>query len=367
MAQYADKLTESHKALLTAYDSFYMNIYPTRRTWGAPEWYYEATKKTAANAELVAGGNGIETGGPIGGIAFPLPKDGLEVIWNHIIRWKGYGHKERQASIISVSRGGELNVTKNIDRVFFKWDHPEYTEKELNNIIWYFKQETLSPPRMAGRVLLVHETLNQAAEARKAWLYSPGQRRVRRAPEYGFDNPYEGSDGLMTIDQNDLFTGSPERYHWKLLGKREMYIPYNAYRANSLNVSNKEFFTPLHPNPKYLRYELHRVWVVDANLKEESRHLYKRRTFYVDEDSNAIAACDLYDNRDKLWRVDENHNFMYYDIPFSWTGWEVHYDLQLGRYVGNWGDNEKTRYPDYTTALDEGVFDPGTLRRSGKR
>jgi hypothetical protein len=367
MAQYADKLTESHKALLKAYDSFYMNIYPTRRTWGAPEWYYEATKKTAANAELVAGGNGFQTGGPIGGVPFPMPTDPVEIIWNHITRWRGIGHSQRHTDIISVTRSGELSITKNIDRIIFRWDNPAYTDKELANVIWYFKQETLSPPRMAGRVLLVHETLNQNAEARRAWLYSPGQRRVRRAPEYGFDNPFEGADGMMTVDQNDTYSGSPERYDWKLIGKKEMYIPYNAYRVNSKDLKYKDIFTPLHPNPQYLRYELHRVWVVEGTLKEGARHLYKRRTMYVDEDSNTIHAVDLYDNRDQLWRIDENHNFQYYDVPCTWTGWEFHYDLQLGRYVGNWGRNENSFIPDYTTSPDEGIFDPGALRRSGKR
>jgi hypothetical protein len=367
MAQYADKLTESHKALLTAYDSFYMNIYPTRRTWGAPEWYYEATKKTAASAELTEDGNGCITGGPINGVPFPLPKNAQEIVINHNVRWRGIGHKERHAVIVSVTRGGELDITKNIDRIFFRWDNPKYTEKDMDNVMWYFKQETLSPPRMAGRVLLVHETLNQNIEARRAWLYSPGQRRVRRAPEYGYDNPFEGTDGMMTVDQNDTYSGSPERYNWKIIGQKEMYIPYNAYRVNSKELKYKDIFTPSHPDPQYLRYELHRVWIIEGALKDNARHLYKRRTYYVDEDSWTIFVGDLYDNQDKLWRIDEGHNFQYYNIPCTWTGWEFHYDLQLGRYVGNWGRNEEPFVPDYTTAPPEEIFDPGALRRSGKR
>ena len=76
-------------------------------------------------------------------------------------------------------------------------------------------------------------------------------------------------------------------------------------------------------NPDHLRYELHRVWVVDATLKKGERHIYKRRTFYIDEDSWQILLVDQYDNRDQLWRVSEGHAITYYDLPTVWTSAEV--------------------------------------------
>ena len=164
------------------------------------------------------------------------------------------------------------------------------TEEELDNVIIFFKEKTVAPARLAGRVLLVHETLDQEKENRKAWVYNPGQRRVRRAPNVAFDNPRSGSDGLMTSDQYDMYNGSPQRYNWELVGKREMYVPYNAYKVHSDKLKYKDYIKPLHADPEYLRYELHRVWVVEATLKEGMRHQYKRRTFYIDEDSWQIVV-----------------------------------------------------------------------------
>ena len=157
--------------------------------------------------------------------------------------------------------------------------------------------------------------MNQVKEHRSAWLYNPGQRRVRRAPNVAYDNPGTASDGMRTSDQFDMFNGAVDRYNWELVGKKEMYVPYNSYKLHSDKVKVKEILTPLHTNPDLNRYELHRVWVVDATLREGARHIYKRRTFYVDEDSWQIVAMDQYDNRDQLWRVSEGHVINYYDLP----------------------------------------------------
>ena len=63
------------------------------------------------------------------------------------------------------------------------------TIEEINNILLYFFQEVEAPARLAGNILLVHETLDQTAQQRQAWIYNPGQRRVRRAPNVAYDNP----------------------------------------------------------------------------------------------------------------------------------------------------------------------------------
>jgi hypothetical protein len=121
-----------------------------------------------------------------------------------------------------------------------------------------------APARLAGEVLLVHETLNQARENRKAWLYNPGQRRVRRAPNVAHDNPRTASDGLATSDQLDIFNGSPERYNWNLVGRKEVLVPYNSYKLHSKELKYRDILKPLHINQEHARYELHRMWVVDA-------------------------------------------------------------------------------------------------------
>jgi hypothetical protein len=255
---------------------------------------------------------------------------------------------------------------KFLDEGFMVYSQEGMTEETLRNKIALFKQKVLSPARLAGSILLVHETLDQVKEPRNAWVYNPGQRRVRRAPNVAYDNPGTASDGMRTTDQYDMFTGATDRYDWTLVGKKELYVPYNSYKLHSDALKYKDILTPLHVNPDHLRYELHRVWVVDANVKEGSRHIYKRRTFYIDEDSWQVLLVDQYDNRDQLWRVSEGHVINYYDIPMLWTTLEVHTDLQAGRYLAIGLDNESRMY-DFDIKRSVEDYTPAALRREGKR
>ncbi|MBW2369130.1 MAG: DUF1329 domain-containing protein [Deltaproteobacteria bacterium] len=315
MEEYADKISEGHKTMFKASDAFYMNVYPTRRSASHPQRIYDATKKYAATAELTEGGNGIK--GTVIGAPFPIPQNGLEVIWNHIVRYRGE-FVDRTFAYAPVTRGGSYTLGIEHSMIRWKYSLPGMTEEKLDNVILMFRQDLLAPPRSAGRILLVHDTLDQEKEARKAWTYNPGQRRVRRAPQVAFDCPGMGSDGLRTTDDYDMFNGSPQRYDWKLVGKKEMIVPYNAYKLHSDQLKYADIIRPLHLNPEHLRYELHRVWVVEANLKEGTRHIYKKRVFYFDEDSWNIVVKDQYDNRDKLWRFSEGHLINYYDVPTPW-------------------------------------------------
>ncbi len=363
MDKYADKLSAGHKALLKTYDSYRMNVYPTHRSAALPQRIYDATKKIAATAKVVNDGNGVS--GAINGIPFPIPKSGIEVVWNHLLRYRGETATRRIAQA-APTRGGSYTLVKFEDEFDLLYSLPGMTEQKLNNKILLFKQKVVAPARLAGGILLVHETLNQVKEPRQAWLYNPGQRRVRRAPNVAYDNPGTASDGLRTNDQFDMFNGAPDRYDWKLVGKREIYVPYNAYKLQQPTVKYKDILTPLHVNPDLMRYELHRVWVVDATLKPGKSHLYKRRTLYVDEDSWQILAVDIYDNRDQLWRVSEGHAMEYYQLPTLWTSLEVHTDLQAGRYIAI-GMNSETSSYRFDVKLDPGDFTPAALRRAGRR
>jgi hypothetical protein len=241
------------------------------------------------------------------------------------------------------------------------------TESQLNNIILYFIQETTQPARLAGEILLVHETLDQSKENRKAWVYNPGQRRVRRAPNVAFDNPGTNADNLRTSDQFDMYNGSPERYDWKLVGKREMIVPYNSYRLQSNTLKYTEILQKNHINQDLARYELHRVWVVDSTLKPGTSHLYSRRTLYVDEDSWQILAVDCYDSRGKLYRVQEGHVINYYDVPTLWTTLELVMDLSNGRYLALGLQNEEPRSYDFTIKRTPSDYQPSALQMRGVR
>ncbi|HBY87804.1 MAG TPA: DUF1329 domain-containing protein, partial [Colwellia sp.] len=201
---------------------------------------------------------------------------------------------------------------------------------------------------------------------RQAWTYNTGQRRVRRAPNVAYDAPGTASDGLRTTDDFDMYNGAPNRYNWTLKGKQELLIPYNDYRLHSDKVKYADILQAGHINPDLVRYEKHRVWVVEANLKENTRHIYKKRVFYIDEDSWQVAVTDIYDNRDELYRVGVAHAINYYDVPTLWSTLDVFHDIQSRRYIAIGLDNEAKMY-DFSKQLNERDFTPAALRREGRR
>jgi hypothetical protein len=364
LQQYAAKLTQGHKALLETYPDYKMDVYPTHRSAAVPERIAEATQRIATTAELLPGGNAVT--GAAGGVPFPIPKSGLEVLWNHLLRFRGVA-VARQVGQVALSAGVRYTARQFKEEFFFPCYVPGMKEADLDNILAYFMRETLAAARPPGDVLLVQEPLDQSQEERRAWIYNPGQRRVRRAPQIAFDNPAANADNLRTNDQFDMYNGSPQRYDWKLLGKQAMYVPYNSYRLQSAQLKLSDLLHANHINQDYARYELHRVWVVDATLKPGARHLYSRRTFYVDEDSWQILAVDCYDARGRLYRVQEGHVINYYDVPTVWTDLELVMDLSNGAYVALGLQNEEPRSYDFSIKRTAADFQPYVLEQRGVR
>lgn len=361
---YKAQLTEGQKALFGKYgDSYKMNVYTTRRTVAFPDFVYEATAKNALNAEL--SNNGESLNGAVLGIPFPIPKTGNEPIWNHKLRYRGVGG-ERWNNQAAVTTSGDFNLVTIREQVKFHYDTRGITPEQLDNVGIYFMQVVTAPPRLAGQVTLVHETMDQVKEPRRAWQYNPGQRRLRRAPNVGYDNPGTGADGLRTNDQTDTFNGATDRYTWKLLGKREMYVPYNAYLIHSDKYKFKDIVRKGHINQDLARYELHRVWVVESNIKPGTTHIYRKRVFYIDEDSWQIVAVDIYDARQALWRVQESHPIAVYDIPLSaGSALETVYDLQSGRYLAQAMNNENPETIEKDFEIN--FFDPSNVaKQAGK-
>ena len=364
MGQYANILTEGHKKLLQQYPDYKLIVYPTHRSAAAPQRIYDATKRIATTAQLATAGNGVLNAGE--GIPFPIPKEGVEVFWNHLLRYRGDA-VARNIGQAPVTASGDYTMVKFKDETMVAYSAPGAKSENLDNIIAYFIQETTAPARLAGEILLVHETLDQSKENRKAWIYNPGQRRVRRAPDVAYDNPGTNSDNLRTSDQFDMYNGSPQRYNWKLVGKREMLVPYNSYKLHSNTLKYGDILKKNHINQDLARYELHRVWVVDSTLKPGTSHLYRRRTLYVDEDSWQILAVDCYDSRDQLYRVQEGHVINYYDVPTLWTALELVMDLSNGRYLALGLDNEDPHSRDFTINRTTADYQPSSLQRRGVR
>jgi len=355
MAQYADKLSEGHKKLLSTYDSYKMQVYPSHRLVDWPKEVKDATVKNASTCEIQ--GSDVLNNCTLG-FPFPVPKTGAEPIWNHKLKWRGEAVTRFNNQMI-VQASGDFQLTKIIEDVAFPYasiKSPTPITTGQGQYLTYLSK-VVAPPRLAGTFILVHDKTGTGADGRAAWLYSPGLKRIRRAPTVCCDNPYEGTDGHQFYDQVDMFNGVLERYDWKIVGKKEVYIPYNSNRIAGNKVKYKDLARPKHLNQELPRYELHRVWVVEANLKAGTSHTFKKRRFYVDEDSWTIALVDDYDNRDQLYQFQEGHIINAPNILSATTVPEVIYHFNSGRYfvTAAWNEDKPidatvTFKPDYFTS-----------------
>lgn len=357
-------LTPGQIALLKKYPTWKMNVYPSQRSATFPKANLDDTIANATRAKLAAGGNGVT--GTTGGVPFPIPQNGAEAIWNTILRYKGdtYAMNWSQAA---VTRDGAYTPVRFEYEYDFHYGNLAKSAKEREaNKLTNFLQTVTAPARLAGQILLIHETVDQVREPRSAWTYNPGQRRVRLAPNVGYDNPGTAADGLRTNDDFGMFNGATDRYDWKLVGKQEIYVPYNSYKLSGNQIKMADVLKPGHINPDHARYELHRVWVVEATLKAGTSHVYKKRTFFIDEDSWMVMVSDKYDARGELWRVSEQHSINFYDVPMTYGTIEVHHDLQSGRYLamGLRNDEAKVYEKIKRSAAD---FTPAGLRGIGTR
>ena len=366
VAQYKASLTTGQLALFAMYPNYKLTVFATRRPAGAPKFVYEATYKNALEGSLERNGEAVVNA--VTGIPFPIPGSGLEAIWNHKLRYRGQGGRRINVQA-AVTESGSYTLSKLREDFRISYSAKNIKPADLNNVGVYFLQLVTAPPRLAGSITLVHETMDQVAEPRRAWQYNPGQRRLRRAPQVGYDNPGTASDGLRTNDQFDGYNGAMDRYTWKLAGKREVYVPYNDYRLASAKVKYADILQPLHINQDLPRYELHRVWVVESNLKPGTSHIYARRTFYIDEDSWTILAVDCYDKRGQLWRVQESHTLAVYDpgqVTQEASGaigpaMEAIYDLNSRRYLAMSMNNEEVDTVEKLFAPD--YFDPANVAK----
>ena len=362
--EYADKLSPGQLAMFKRYpDTYRMRIFPTRRSANLPDIEYERIREDAVNTGLADGGNGLLNFRY--SVPFPIPESGVEAIWNHVTRYRNESGLKRRYTQIPVQANGSFAPVLFEDESIPASRLPD---NEYPNRLFVFLQRVLAPARLEGDVLLVHENIDQVKEPRKAWIYNAGQRRVRLAPNIAYDGPGTASDGLRTADDLDMFNGTPDRYDWELVGKREMYIPYNSYDLRRGDLKYKDIVNAGHMNPDYLRYELHRVWVVDSRLKDGARHIYARRTFYLDEDSWQLSLIDHYDGRGELWKMKEGHFIMHYQVKVPWLAAESLHDLVSGRYVVIGLDNEESGYQydfEYQGSFQD--FTPAALRRAGRR
>jgi len=361
-AKYAAQLSEGHKYLLKNFKDYKMMVYPSHRTVAWPDFIYKSTLANATSCVLAG------TDDPDNckqGFPFPIPTSGAEVIWNHRLKWRGntVQRNNDQMNVDASGRGQLAQLVEDVDFLYADEKTPVPLTKGKGLFLYYLSR-IVAPARTAGTMILVNESAGTGATGRAAWLYAPALKRIRRAPAVCCDNPYEGSDGQQFYDQVDMFNGVLERYTWKLIGKREMIIPYNNYKA-----SRAKYDTLVHPNfvnPEVPRYETHRVWVVEATLRPGERHTYAKRVFYVDEDSWDIVMIDCYDAKGGLFNFQEGMLTPQTNVQTVFTVPEVIYHFDSGRYFMT-ALQAQGKPNNYSVSYPEGYFtDSAVQQRASK-
>ena len=332
MGKYSNRLSAGQKALLARKEGNYrMDIYPSRRSCALPQFVYDETKKNVARARLIDGGNGV-AGARIG-VPFPITKNALEIYWNHNFHWHGHRY-HAITSGANVYKNGEITKIIREDWRYNFYADPQGPDPKHANDQYHWMGIWKAPPRFNGSGFSMTNTINQVKEPRNGAMFNPNTRKIMRAPAGAvtYDGPLSTADGMRQSHDMFLFSGSPDRYDWKLLGKKEIFVPYNAYKASASTTSHEVLLTPHNPNPDYLRYELHRVWVLEATQKDGFRMKQARRVFYVDEDSWIFLMADIFNKRDELIYVQHAFIKNYYEAPACVFEFDVMHEMTTGNY-----------------------------------
>ncbi|MEH0166797.1 DUF1329 domain-containing protein [Paucibacter sp. JuS9] len=340
MGAHADKLTEGTKELLKRHATMRVDVYPTHRPVYVPKHIAENTRKNATGTRLTAEGLGTEN--MLAGYPFPIPKNGNEVMWNHLLNYRGLGFNTK-FDTWNVDASGRASLATTGEATY-AWPTTDAKRSGVINDtepFWLLKFNYAAPARRKGEAMIVWDSANPLKQGRRAWLYLPGQRRVRLAPDIAYDTPNPGTAGASTYDDASVFNGAMDRFDFKLVGKKEMIVPYGNYKMTYW-AKPAEVATPNHINPDVVRWEQHRVWVVEATLKPGKRHVYSKRVFYIDEDSWVAVASDEYDARGQLYRAGFSFSSFSYDVPAQWVDTQGFYDFNAGVYsvpglVGEYG------------------------------
>lgn len=367
MAQYEKNLSELPKAMFKAYPETYkIIVYPTHRSCAQPPSAYEAVKRNALNS--VGSPDGAGFTGAIRSTSFPIPSTAQEAMWNHKLKYRNF-KATRELVFAAPTKSGDFTAYVSQDDLIQLYDSPDVKDvSEINNISVLYVQNTIAPARSAGNVVLVHETINVSEGARKAWVYSPGTRRVRRAPNIAYDNPLTNSDGMDTTDNFGGYNGATDRYDWSYVGRQEAYLPNNNYRFAQRDLQYKDILIPGgHINQDYPRYELQRAHVLEANVRPETRHIYPRRQFWLEEDSWFVVQNTAYDARGALWRLHEQFAMTFYEIPICDRVGAATYDLNAGRYLAGSLVNQQAQISWNAQELTEDRYTPDSIRRMGVR
>ncbi|MFM2405725.1 MAG: hypothetical protein RL223_3605 [Pseudomonadota bacterium] len=307
-AQHADKLSDGVKAMLKKYpESFKLNVYKTYRTAAAPQWVYDNTARNAVKGEL----KDLKPTGVYGGIPFPIPKSGAEAMWNHSLRWRGEAYHVAVKGIQTTADGRHVVTGVGSGDFQVPYYFKDGSVDKFDGNFWSIRLINSGPPLRAGEGIVGRDHID--GDKTQVWAYITGQRRVRKVPNACCDTPTPASAGISMFDQTDVFNGRLDRYDWKIVGKKEMLIPYNGNRL--LATPEAEALDKHHLASDAMRWELHRVWVIEATLAAGKRHVAPKRRYYLDEDTWIAVLADHWDANGQLWQMGFSNPVVMPDLP----------------------------------------------------
>lgn len=330
--KYSENLTPGQIQLIKQKSGYRMDVFASHRECGMPDFVQANSEKNATEAKLDAAGVSL-VAASLPGLPFPAPKNGAEAMWNHLARYRGVGTEWPKALTAVSPRPGGSEWIKSEEKqtMYFPWGKKGTTTPQQAGSLYgiFFAYDT--PAALAGQGLVQRDYFDKVSDT---YYYFPGQRRVRRMPSYSYDAPQIGFENQYTVDEPWLFNGMLDRFTWKLIGKKEIYVPYNDFAMYNGKAKFDEVFKPDGVSPDARRYELHRVNVVEATLASGVRHVASKKVFYIDEDSGIALAAEDYDPQGKLWKVKEAYLIPVYELQGSCDAEAfVQYDLSNGRYV----------------------------------
>jgi hypothetical protein len=368
MAQYASLLSEGVQTLMQK-QGFSLQVYPTHRTAAAPQWVYDNISQNAGRATLDPAGPQLGFSGGFGGIPFPVPDTsnplaaGAQIIWNHTVQWRGT-YLSLNAISWAVVRSVPVCSSKVAVSYYFPYYDAQYNVETFQGYLYYESIVSSYPNDQAGESVLLHVSMDPAKQPNITWALQLGLGRVRKAPELNYDTPSGYSNGMADYDEFFGFWGALDEYDWKYIGKQEMLVPYNNNKI--VHVSNSVAVGPKFPNPNVVRWELHRVWVVEATLRPGRRNVLAKRRLYVDEDTWAVTLTDAWDANGNIYHHEMEYNLVCPQLPGVVFMNSVVFNLQTGDYamVGGPSGDPPTNRPYRFDPLPISLFQPQTLAAS---
>jgi hypothetical protein len=361
MAQHLAKLTDGTQALLKKHPkTFRVDVYKTYRTAAAPQWVYDNTFKNATSAKL----EGEVVKGAFGGIPFPIPKSAREIVANNELHWRGEAWQNDFRGYLGTAAGQRVLSVEGLG----DWQMPYYAQGEeakFSGDYWLIRLVNSGPPVRAGEAITGRQNLDH--DKTSVWVYLTGQRRVRKLPNACCDTPTPASAGVASFDEVDVLSGRTDRFDWKIVGKQEVLIPYNSNRLH-VPAKDSDVLLANHLNPDHVRWELHRVWVIESALKTGQRHQAPKSRYYVDEDTWVAVLGDRWDANGQLWKTLWSHPVVMPDLPATTPQQQWGFnDLISGAWYASGVVNERSKQYQIVPRRADGFFTGDAMAGEGVR